>query len=283
MTRMTPPGRVLGSPRPRPDARAPNRVTPAARGRLGRAHGNHGARVLTRPEGRAGWRDLARDDRRRGRAPPVPRLPDRRARRARHVRAGRRAAVDRRMADRCAPRLRPAPRGGARGPATPATVDRRDGRAAHGDLGLGSGQRHAVAAHRRAGPCRDRGRALGIGRLRAPARRPRTGRARPVAGPGGRVPPAGSGRGSGRAIGARARRVLRRRRRARLQRLDLHGARDHQHPQRRRLGGGRRDRRAEGSMARRRAVGRSSTSSTRWGRWTRPRPGSAGRWRAASG
>ena len=73
----------------------------------------------------------------------------------------------------------------------------------------------------------------------------------PSLGPGRRLPLPAARRAPRPRIGASAGRVLRRRRRARLQRLDLHRARDHQHPLGHRLGGGRRDRRAEGSVARR--------------------------------
>ena len=55
--------------------------------------------------------------------------------------------------------------------------------------------------------------------------------------------------------GPGARRLLHRRRGARLQRLDVHRARDHLDPVGHRLGGRRRDRRDEGAAPRRRAVG----------------------------
>ena len=123
----------------------------------------------------------------------------------------------------------------------------------------------------------------GTGGLRTPPRWPRADRTGPGARTRRRVPPAAHGSAARRRIGPGPGRLLRRRRRARLQRLDLHRPRDHQHPFGHRVGGGRRDRRTEGTVARRGAVGGRGPAPRDGYPSTRPRPGSARRWRAASG
>ena len=112
-----------------------------------------------------------------------------------------------------------------------------------------------MAADRRAGTSHHRGRADGAGGLRPPQGWSRADRTGPGARARRRVPPAAPGSAAGRCVGPGARRVLRGRRRARLQRLDLHGPRDRQHPFGHRVGGRGCDRRAQGTVARRGAIG----------------------------
>ena len=145
----------------------------------------------------------------------------------------------------------------------------------------GATQHAALATDRRAGPGPDRVLALGAGRVRPAAGGQGADRARPVARPrrpgflyqlNGERPDAGHG--------PRARRLLHRRRRARLQRLDVHGAGHHLDPLRHRVGRRRGDRHDEGAAPRRRAVrGRRPARAGRVGR-ARPRHGSARRWPA---
>ena len=93
----------------------------------------------------------------------------------------------------------------------------------------------------------------------------------PVARPGRGLPLPAQGRAARRRDGPGARRVLHRRRRARLQRLDVHGPGRHLDPLRHRVGGRRRDRHDEGAAPRRRAVG--GRRPARPGRLGRPRRG----------
>ena len=82
---------------------------------------------------------------------------------------------------------------------------------------------------------------------------------------------------------AGARRLLHRRRRARLQRLDVHRPGHHLDPLGHRLGGDRRDRGDEGAAPRRRPARGRRPAGAGSARPTTPRPGSATRSTAASG
>ena len=169
-------------------------------------------------------------------------------------------------------------------PPRPAADDQADGRAADRRLRLGRDPGPAVAADRRAGPRADRVLAVGAGRVRPAARRARS-RSSPTR---RSTSSTGflyqlTGVAAGCRDGPRARRLLHRRRRARLQRLDVHRAGHHLDPLRHRVGGRRRDRDDEGTAPRRRAVrGRRPARAGRLGRST-PRSGSATRSTAASG
>ena len=83
----------------------------------------------------------------------------------------------------------------------------------------------ALAADRWAGARDHVVLAFGAGRLRAPARRQEADRPRPVARPGRGLPVPAQRHAPGRGHGARAGCLFHRRRRARLQRLNLHRAR----------------------------------------------------------
>ena len=101
---------------------------------------------------------------------------------SRHVRRGRRPALDRRVAPRR--RVPPGARPGAgpRGPPRAAPGRRPpDGRPADRGLGLGGDPEDRLAADARAGAGRDRVLAVGAGRVRPDPPRPRAGRAGPDA------------------------------------------------------------------------------------------------------
>ena len=221
--------------------------------------------------------------RRRARPADLPRLPDRRPRRARDVPRGREPAVDRRVGSVAPPRDGPDPgRGHDRAPDA-AGLDEADGRAPDRRLGVGRGQRPAVAADRRAGPGADVVLAVGAGRVRPAAGRPGAGRAGPVARPRRGLPLPAQGRAARRGHGPGARRVLHRRRGARLQRLDVHRPGHHLDPVRHRVGGRGRDRDDEGAAPRRRPVGGRRPARRRSARRSTPSSGSTTRSTAASG
>ena len=218
-------------------------------------------------------------------AASVPRLPDRRPRRARHVPGRREPAVDRRVGSR-ATASRPGrsrPRSSTVLRALPA-VDEADGRAAHRGLGLGRDPGPAVAADRRAGPGAHR-----RSRRRRWRRSPASAHGKEPIEPDPSLDLVEgflyqlTGDAAGRRHGPGARRLLHRRRRARLQRLDVHRPGHHLDPLGHRVGGHRRDRHDEGAAPRRRAVGGRRPAARRSARSSTPRSGSATRSTAASG
>ena len=216
---------------PAPDARAAYARYARSLPRLGREHGNDDRLLLAGPEGRPGGRDIARDDRRRGgrllyRGYPIGELVARGT-----LRPGRRAAVDGRLAadahlscaplppavlDRparaCPPSTNPMDAlrtavsawGAADGPGWPPTVEQ-----ARAITALAPTALAAFARLRQGLEAVEPDPSLG---LAAGFLYQLTGE-RPDAG-----------------LGARPRRLLHRRRRARLQRLDVHGARDQLDP-----------------------------------------------------
>ncbi len=240
--------------------------------------------VLTRSRRGRRRRDEPGLRRRRAGAAPVPRLSDRRSRRARQVRGRREPAVDRRLGSG------PPPPHGAR----PA---RRPGRPA----GVAARRRKPMDALRTAvsawgatqalswpptvgaGQGPDRVLAVGAGRVHADPCRHGSDRARSLARAGGRLPVPADGLGARARHRSGARRVLHRRRGARLQRLHLHGPGHHLDPVGHRVGGHRGDRDDEGAAPRRRPVGgRRPAGPGRLGRSCRGL-GSRRRWHAASG
>ena len=122
-------------------------------------------------------------------------------------------------------------------------IDQADGRPPDRRLGLGHDPGPAVAADDRARPGADLVLAVGAGRLRAAARGQGADRAGPVARPRRGVPLPAQRGAARRRHGPGARCVLHRRRRAQLQRLDVHGPGRHLDPLGHRLGGDGRDRR----------------------------------------
>jgi hypothetical protein len=94
-------------------------------------------------------------------------------------------------------------------------------------LGLGCHQASCLAADDRRRPRADRVRPLRAGRLRPPARRPRAGRPGSEPRPRPGLPLSAERGTSRRGHGSRARRLLRRRGRPRLQRIDVRGAGRH--------------------------------------------------------
>ena len=132
------------------------------------------APVLARPRGRRRRRDEPEPRRRRARPPALPRLPDRRPRRARHLSGHRQPAVDRRLGPEAPPPDRPDPAGGDDRPARPAGHDQADGRAADRRLGVGRDPGPALAADHRARPRADLVLAVRAGRVRPVARRARS-------------------------------------------------------------------------------------------------------------
>src|SRR5439155_6204640 len=116
-----------------------------------------------------------RAGRRRERPAPVPRLPDRPAREARHVRRGRGPALDGRVAPWSgAPSGRALGRGDHRASTAPAGR-RSDGRAPDRRVGLGRRAEALVAADTRTGALADELLAVGAGGVRAPAAGTRAG------------------------------------------------------------------------------------------------------------
>mgnify|MGYP003693983097 CR=1 FL=1 len=138
---------------------------------------------------------------------------------------------------------------------TPSDHHEADGRASDRGLGLGCHQAACLAADHRRRPRADRVRPVRAGRLRPPARRPLSRSTRTRASTSSRASSPAERGTRRRGHGARARRLLRRRGRPRLQRIDVRGAGRHTRPARHRVGGDRRDRHHEGSAPRRRTVG----------------------------
>ena len=156
--------RPVGAPTPRGYHRP---MTDSSTAAPPGAHRRRRPALLARPRGRHRRRDVARQGRRRARPPDLPRLPDRRPRRARDVPGGREPALDRRVGSVAPPRRRrPIPDAGPDRAAGAAGDDEADGRAPDGRLGVGRGHRPAVAADRRAGPGADVVLAVGAGRVR---------------------------------------------------------------------------------------------------------------------
>ena len=233
----------------------------------------------------AGETTLSHVDGDRG-APPVPRLPDRRPRRARHLPGRGRtccgpASGIRRQRLRHGARPR---RGHDRAPGAAAETKPMDAlRTAVSAWGATPGPVDWP-------PTVEQARALtafspsalaAFARLRAG---PGADRARPVARPRRGVPLPAHRRAAGSRHGPGARCLLHRRRGARLQRLDLHGARHHLDPQSdiaSAVTG--RDRDDEGTAPRRRAVRGRRPARTRSARPSTPRSGSTRRSTAASG
>ena len=143
------------------------------------------------------------------------------------------------------------PAGGDDRPARDPGLDQADGCPAHGRLGVGHDPGSAVAADDRAGPGADRVLTVRAGGVRPTAGRQGADRAGPVARPRRGVPVPAQRGAAGRRHGPGARCVLRRRLRARLQRLDVHRPGRDLDPLGHRVGGDGGDRDDEGAAPRR--------------------------------
>ena len=207
------------------------------------------------PRRRHRRRDEPQPRRWRARAAPVSRLSHRRPRRARQLSRGRQPAVDRRVgsdpptADGTDPARRPGR------PARAPRHDEADGRPAHRGLGVGRHPGPALAADDRASARAHVVLPLRAGGVRPAARRRPADRSRPVARPRRGLPVPADRRPARCRDGTRARRLLRRRGGAQLQRLDVHREGGHLDPVGHRVGGRGGHRHDEGTAPRRGAIG----------------------------
>ena len=134
-------------------------------------------------------------------------------------------------------------------------ADRRpDGCPAYRRVGVGRHPTTGLATNSRTGTRPHGLLAERPGGVRPPAARPRTRRARSLAGPCSGVPPAAQRRDARPRRSAGARRVLHRGRGARAQRFDVHRPSDYRDPLGHRVGGDRGHRRAEGPAPWRRPI-----------------------------